>query len=65
MYMISCFQPSLSNWRIVFLIGSSVSFLGNVAFLVFAAGRRQPWDPENGWCGDFTYKLRDSIYVSM
>lgn len=37
-------QPSLENWRMVFLITAAISFVGNLVFILCASGVEQSWN---------------------
>ncbi|CAL8122496.1 unnamed protein product [Orchesella dallaii] len=37
-------NPSLENWRLVFLIVAAISFCGNLVYILFASGEEQSWN---------------------
>lgn len=39
-----CFQPSVENWRLVFLLSAGIMLFAAVFFTVFSSGEEQPWN---------------------
>lgn len=48
MWPFSHFQPTIAQWRIVFVIAACVYIFTATFYNIFASGTRQPWDnPDN------------------
>lgn len=48
MFTFALFQPTIAQWRIVFLIAAGVYLFTATFYNLFASGSRQPWDnPDN------------------
>ncbi|CAG7818922.1 unnamed protein product [Allacma fusca] len=37
-------NPSLENWRIVFIVAAAICFVGNLIYILMASGKEQKWN---------------------
>jgi len=37
-------NPSLENWRVVFIVAAAVCFLGNLIYILMASGKEEKWN---------------------
>jgi len=40
-------QPSIERWRFVFFITASISFTGNLLYILMASGEEQEWNKQD------------------